>query len=742
MPTIAEILTMGLDHHRAGRLDRAELIYRKILEFDPAQPDALHLLGTLALQRGQGADAVQFLTRAVQANGAQPGYHLALGDALQGQGQPAQAMAAFACAAELAPDNAEAAYKLGTAAMLCGEAERAAASLSRAAAIDGGFVEALLYLGVVELSRDRPAAAVAALERARAALGDEAARPALAVQVGVNLGRAYEALGRMAEAAHSFGRAREFEPQNADIAFLQGNALLAAGQPSAAADAFAHAAELQPEMVQAWYNLGTVRLNQARLGEAARHLRRAFATIPDGGAGDPKLAAIVQFNLGKALFAQGLVDAALTAYGEAVRFDPDFAKAEQTRLQVLLLRPEWDGPAIRAERGRWSRRFADPLSQAAAPHANARDPDRRLRIGYVGGEMFYGNTHARTVLPLLQAHDHGAVEVFCYSDLAEGDADAATAAYRTAADGWRIGHGRDDAALAQMIRADHIDVLIDLTGHLTGARLLSFAARPAPVQATMFATGTTGMAAFDATIADAQLVPPAHEAHFSERIQRVPLAYHYRPEPDMPPPAPPPALGRGHVTFGSFNQVAKLSGQALDAWARILLAMPAARLVLKSLGFADAEIRTRLTADLARRGIAPERLELRPWTSSSAEHQAAFGDIDIALDSFPYAGVTTTCEALWLGVPVVTLAGARLAGRFGVMLLTAAGYPEGIASGIDDYVERAVRLAGNGAALAALRQALPARIRASALTDATAYARSVEAAYRALWRSWVHADGR
>lgn len=708
MPTIAEVIGMGLEHHRAGRLDRAELIYRKVLEFDPVQPDALHLLGTLAQQQGRISEAVDWLSRASEA----------------------------------VPGNAEIAQKLGTAAMVSGDIERAVAAFTRASEIDPKLVEAPLSLGIIELSRGRAVEAMAALDRAAGALGDGTGRLALATQVFLTRGRACAALGRLPEAAECFGHAAALDPTNAETALDHGNALLAAGQPALAADAFARAAELQPTLVQAWYNLGTVRLNQARAIEAVQHLRRAFSAIADGGKADAKLAAIVQFNLGKALFVQGLVEDAIAAYGEAARFDPDFAKAEQTRLQVLLLRPESDGPAILAARRRWSARFADPLTAASPRHVNDRNRDRRLRLGYIGGDMFYGNTHARMVLPLLQAHDRDAIELFCYSDLAADDADEATAAYRAVADHWRIGHGSGDDGLADMVRADAIDVLVDLTGHLTGARLMTFAARPAPVQVTILATGTTGMAAFDGTVADAWLVPPEHEGHFSERVMRAPLAYHYRPESDMPSPSPPPCLVRGHVTFGSFNQVAKLSSPALDAWSRVLAAVPGSRLVLKSLGLADGDAGVRLRDGFVRRGIAPDRIELRGWTGTTAAHQAAFADIDIALDSFPYAGANTTCESLWLGVPVITLAGARLAGRFGVMLLNTVGYPEGIAADVDDYVRRAIRLAEDLAALSRLRTELPRRFRASALTDAAAYARGMEAAYRALWWAWCDADGR
>jgi predicted O-linked N-acetylglucosamine transferase (SPINDLY family) len=250
------------------------------------------------------------------------------------------------------------------------------------------------------------------------------------------------------------------------------------------------------------------------------------------------------------------------------------------------------------------------------------------------------------------------------------------------------------------------------------------------------------MAALDATIADAWLVPPGHESHFSERVLRLPLAYHYRPQSDMPAPAPPPCLTRGHVTFGSFNQAAKLSEPALDTWARILTAAPGSHLLVKSLGLADGDTVSRLRDGLVRRGIAPDRLELRGWTVTSLAHRAAFADMDIALDSFPYAGVTTTCKALWLGVPVVTLAGARLAGRFGVMLLNAVGYADGIAADCDDYVRRAVELARSRETLSRLRVELPGRAASSGLTDADAYARSVEAVYRDLWQDWCDADHR
>ena len=296
-----------------------------------------------------------------------------------------------------------------------------------------------------------------------------------------------------------------------------------------------------------------------------------------------------------------------------------------------------------------------------------------------------------------------------------------------------------DGALADIIRGDGKDILVDLAGHTSGNRLLVFARRPAPVQVTFLGyCDTTGMNAMDYRLTDSHADPPGTTEHLhAERVVRLPeTAWCFLPCDPSPPVEPPPVLGLGSATFGCFNVRRKITDEALTVWSRLLGEVPGSRLLLKSLGFCDTSVRHRVRATLASTGIAAERIELIGWVPTLAEHLALYRRVDIALDTFPYNGTTTTCEALWMGVPVVTLAGQAHASRVGVSLLTNAGLPELIAADADNYIRIASRLAADVSRLAALRAGLRGRMAASPLVDAPRFARNVEHAYREMWRAW------
>ena len=297
-----------------------------------------------------------------------------------------------------------------------------------------------------------------------------------------------------------------------------------------------------------------------------------------------------------------------------------------------------------------------------------------------------------------------------------------------------------DAEAAELIRADEIDILVDLAGHTNGNRLTVFARKPAPVQATYLGyPGTSGLSAMDYRITDALADPPGMtEAHHSEQLIRLPAcAWCYGPDTEILPAESPAAL-RGCVTFGSFNNLAKVNERMLGTWARILEVVPGSRLLLKSAGFLSMDARKRVSAALlSKAGISEERLDIRGPEDNHESHLALYREIDIALDTFPYHGTTTTCEALWMGVPVVTLAGRSHVSRVGVSLLSNAGLPELVAESEEDYVRIAVELAGNAQRLANDRANLRDQMRASRLLDAPAFSRAIEGAFREMWMSWA-----
>jgi predicted O-linked N-acetylglucosamine transferase (SPINDLY family) len=316
--------------------------------------------------------------------------------------------------------------------------------------------------------------------------------------------------------------------------------------------------------------------------------------------------------------------------------------------------------------------------------------------------------------------------------------DGITERLRACSDTWRVLVGLSDDAAAQRIRDDRIDILVDLSAHTAGNRLPVFARKPAPVQVTYLGlTGTTGLSSMDYRFTDAYVDPPGDESYCTEELVRLPdTAWCFMPLSGSPDVASLPALEKGYVTFGSFDDIAKVTPHVLYLWARILQQVTASRLLLKGVALRDPESSVRFRQFFADYGIEPERIELLPDEPNPLQHLQQHTALDIALDTFPFEGMTTTFLALWMGVPVVSLAGRNHMTRVGLSILSNAGVPELAARSYDDYVQVAVRLASNLPALSALRSTLRQRLQNSVLMDTTRFARNIETAYRAMWRRW------
>ncbi len=361
--------------------------------------------------------------------------------------------------------------------------------------------------------------------------------------------------------------------------------------------------------------------------------------------------------------------------------------------------------AVFAEHRRWEAMHATPLRRHWRAHANERAPERRLKVGYLSPDV--------------------------------AQPDAVTEQLRRAADHWRPVAGLAPAVIAELVGEDAIDVLVDLAGHTWPRSMLVLARKPAPVQVTWLGYGTTtGMSAVDWRLTDATADPPGEaERLHAETLVRLPKGFHcYRPPADAPEPRP--ATGAGPVTFGSFNNVAKITPAAIAAWSRLLEQVAGSRLVLKYRGLDDPGLAARLGAAFAAEGVDAGRIVLRGRDVRLGDHFAAYREIDVALDTFPYNGTTTTCEALWMGVPVVTLAAGAHVGRVGASLLKGLGLAELVAGDERDYVERAAALATDAERRAAFHATLRERMAAAALMDAESFARALEAAYREMWRDW------
>jgi predicted O-linked N-acetylglucosamine transferase (SPINDLY family) len=421
-----------------------------------------------------------------------------------------------------------------------------------------------------------------------------------------------------------------------------------------------------------------------------------------------------------------------------VHLKPDYPDAHTNLLFSTNYHRELSARAIFEQHRAWGETHG--RTRAGLPPApNSREPQRRLRVGYVSPDL-RGHSVAYFIEPILAQHDRAHYETYCYAEIPKAKQDSTTERFKALSGHWVDTCGLSDRALAERVRADGIDILVDLAGHTANNRLRAFAYQPAPVQITYLGyANTTGMPAMHFRLTDQWADPPGQERFYTEELIRLPRGFLcYAPPQDAPAVSPLPAREAGYVTFGSFNVLSKISPQVVALWADILGALPNARLLLKNRAMTDADTREDYYRQFAEHGIARERLEMIGWTVSRQEHLALYSRIDIALDTFPYHGTTTTCEALWMGAPVITLEGDRHAARVGVSLLSRLGLHELIAHEESEYMDKAITFAADLDRLAALRAGLRARMLGSGLCDGAAFTRELEEVYRKLWRRWCN----
>ena len=525
------------------------------------------------------------------------------------------------------------------------------------------------------------------------------------------------------QAAAHLRRAVVLDPNLPDAHHNLGVACEFLGRLQDAVKAHREALRLRPEYPEAHNHLGNALRKLGRIREAVECHRRAIALRPEYAEAYSSLAA--------ALAQQGDQEGVVACHRKAVALQPGAAASHSALLYSMHYHPASTARMLLDEARQWARHHATGPTVVQGRHGNDRHPDRRLRIGYLSPD-FRDHTIPRLIAPVLIAHDRSQVEVFCYASVRQPD--HVTDRLRSIADAWRDISRLPDPDAADLIRRDRIDILVELAGHWAGNRMTLMARKPAPVQVQIGYPGTTGLEAIEYRITDPYSDPPGlTDDYFTERLVRLPeCAWCYDPDQNSPPVAPLPARKAGHVTFGCLNNPIKVTDPALQLWSRILAAVAGSRLLLMSAEGCDDAV---LHGRLRRLAIDPGRVD--PVRRQPRDgYLALFDRIDIALDPFPYNGETTTCDGLWMGVPLVTLAGSSCVSRRGVSHLTNVGLADLTCNTPDDYVRTAVDLAADLPTLERIRVELRDRMRSSPITDGKRYTRNLEVAYRQMWQRW------
>lgn len=741
------LLAEGLRLHQAGLLAAARPYYQRILELKPRHADALHLLGLVAHQTGDHAAGAELIRRAIRQNDRVATFHNSLGECWRELKEWDRATACYLRALRLDPRSADAHANLGTTLKNQGKFQEAItaylkslecrpndprnmANLAAAYCEDGQYAEALrwaqeaarlapnlfeavLNLGYALRKLGRNHAAVEVLRRAVELRKSD-------VNALNNLGIAASQVGGWQEAVQAFQTAVQFDPGDHQALLNLGNTWRELHHFDRAEHCYQKALELRPDLAQVWNNLGLNAHNQGLLPRAVECLRRSIEL-------EPKNSAALN-NLGGVWREMADPVQALACYREAAALGSGLNKAAGNVIFMLQFCSDISAVEICAEAVKWgdamiaANRFDPPRNRAP------RMPGTRLRVGYLSPD-FRSHPVAYFMAGLLQYHDRAKFEVFCYSDVSSED--EWTRRLNAMVEHWIPVCGMADEELTERLFRDDIDLLVDLAGHTAKHRLAVFASKPARVQATYLGyPGSTGLRTVDFRISDRFADPPEESVgHYVERLEVLDrCAWCYEPPLRGPHATTPPSMGQGAITFGCFNNYAKISGEILEVWSKLLREVENSRLLLKRNVFKDVEFGRITRERFQAHGISPERLVLVASEGGMAEHFRQHDAVDIALDTFPYHGTTTTCDALWMGVPVVTWRGDRHASRVGASLLQAVGLAELIAESGDDYVAKAAALAREPKRLAELRATIRERMEKSELMDAVGFARSFEAA--------------
>ncbi len=660
---------------RAGHLSEAAGLYESLCAQQPGDADSWAVLGDLRAALGQFDRSADALQRAVALRPQEAGWWGNLGASHLDLGKPDEAIKSFHESLRLNANQPGVHYNIGGALTRIGQLDEALRAYHSAITLRPDFAEAWLNLGSLHSQRrDYSEAMRAAGEALRL-------RPGYPEALN-NLGQALASLDRHEEAIARYREALKLKPDYPDAHSNLAASLTSVGLPS----------------------------------EAAAHARQALRLQPSSGH--------AASNLGNALIRLGEIPEAITVLSAVTTDVPTaYTVARDNLLLALNYDPAQTPEGIASAHRQWGRKFPAPTPTAPRPHRR-----QRIRVGYLSPD-FSSHSVAFFIEPVLRHHDRDHVEITAYADVSR--ADAVTQRLRGHVEHWCEVNTLDDPALYRQIRNDDIDILVDLAGHLRHNRMPVFADRAAPVQISWLGyPNTTGLEAMDYCFTDEILDPPGSDSLYTEKLVRLPGVFScYQPPADAPPVAPPPVLRNGYITFGSFHTLAKINSPVVVRWSALLKRLPESRLRLQTYGLGEQAVREKLLAAFVANGIDAKRIGLHGQTSMH-DYMAAHGEVDICLDTLPWSGHTTTCHALWMGVPTVTLSGDRHAGRLGASALRAAGLPNLVAGNRDDWQDRAQTLASNPAHLEHMRSILREQMLSSALCNGAEFVKNLEAAYR------------
>lgn len=621
------------------------------------------------------------------------------------------------------PSNPDALHYLGVLAHQQGRHEEAVRYIEKSLVSSPNNEKALNNLGITLRRLYRHREALSCFEQAAAL------NPA-SPEVLNNLANTFRKLGETGKALTSYQRAVSLNPGFAQAHNNLGNILRQLGRFDKALVSYKTAGDLKPDDAGILNNIGITLQLQGRLSHALTSFKHALEIAPNYPEGHN--------NLGNLLMEKGMVEEASGCYKKAISIRPDFSVAHSNLLLSMNYSSKAGSHEIFDAHKKWAAQHVAESHTVNWGQDCDTDKKQRLRIGYVSPD-FRRHPVSCFIEPILANHNQDDFEIFCYSNVASED--NVTARFKTLPITWRNIHPLGDQEAADLIIRDSIDILVDLAGHTQGNRLLLFRRKPAPVQVTYLGyPNTTGLFEMDYRITDGLADPPGiSEDFYSEKIVRLAHGFLcYQPVKDAPEPSDLPALSNDFVTFGSFNNLAKTTPKVIKLWAEILLAVPNSRLIMKYKSLADKGARKEVLEIFRSAGIdnAYERIELLGFTPTLSEHLKMYNRIDLALDTFPYNGTTTTCEALWMGVPVITLTGENHSSRVGVSILSQVNLFETITVNREEYLKTAVNLAMDTNRLAQLRSGLRNMVSRSTLIDGALFLNSLETAYRKMWERW------